>query len=186
MSSTKHKPHVLPEKKPLSFYKDSKGSWRTQSLFVEFERPPHGALWTIGEEDYTDKDNRFFPSLRKIYLNYSHVPGYEHSFITEVIGSYPLWVRLSGSSFIAKHIQEWREELEVKIKSRAIQALITQSRTDKGTAAAKYLADMGWKGSSRGRPSKKEKQVYLEDSKRHNQEVKDDLKRISLISVIGK
>jgi len=173
--------NIPPELKPLSFFKDSKGSWRTQSLFVEFERPPHVALWTLGEDNYEHEDGRFFPSLRKIYLSYNHIPGYEHKFVSEQIGSYPFWLRLSKSSFIAKHIQEWREELEVKIRSESMEALIRQSREPNGTTAAKYLADKGWVGSGRGRPTKKEKEALSKGETREASEIYDDFKRIKSV-----
>ena len=68
-----------------------------------------------------------------------------------------------------KHIFDfWKEELDMKLKSDAVMALIEASRQPGGTAAAKYLSEHGYDLSVRdkksvGRPKKEEKLADVSD-----------------------
>lgn len=59
-----------------------------------------------------------------------------------------------------KHIFDyWAEELEMKLKSEAVRALLAQSAQPGGTAAAKWLAEKGYLQEEKkkvGRPKKEE------------------------------
>lgn len=165
-------------KPPLSFFKDSKGAWRTQSLFIENEHPPHKSLWTLGEEDLVVEETTYY-SLRNIYLSYPHVPGCEYDFVKEVIGTFALWKKLNASNHIGNHIRDWQAELEFKIRTGAVKKIISHSLEN--TTAAKYLADRGWVGTQRGRPSKAEKERLTKEDNRISNDIKDDLNRIRSI-----
>ena len=53
---------------------------------------------------------------------------------------------------------EWREELELSIRSAAVKGLIDESVTgEKPFQAQKWLADKGWSKNGVGRPTKENK-----------------------------
>ena len=159
--------------------KDIKGAWRTASLFIEYPTPQYPPVYTLNEEDRT-VNGVFYPSLRKIYLSYNHTPENEYDFAIEVLGSWEHWLRLCRGQ-ISQHIKAWREELEVKVRARAIKSLMKTSleESSAGATASKWLAEKGY-APKRGRPSKEEKAGYLKQEERINDAVDEDLARVGL------
>jgi len=137
-----------------SILKDKMGRYRTQSLFYEQNNSELDAIFTLKDYDYTIHGVNY-PSLKKMYLEIADITEYEFSQI--VFGSWKHWQRICNNAVLKIYVEEWREELEVKIRSRAIRAIYETAKDagSKGTTAAKYIADGGWKGK-RGRPSKEE------------------------------
>ena len=147
--------------------KDKLGRWRTQSLFKEYKQGRYKWYWTI-------------PQLKKIYLSYSHIPGYEYDFANDHFDCWQHWEKVAEGG-MKSYIDEWRAELDVKIKAIGISALIKQASGEGATAiqAAKYLAEKGY-SQKRGRPSKAE---VIGETKRQAGDsaiLKDDAKRIGL------
>lgn len=175
--------------------KDKMGRYRTQSLFWEYAFLNNGReednvldpLFTIKDQDIV-RDGITYPSLKKIYMSYDHVPGFEYDFALDVFNSWDHWVKLADNSTadVKATIRSWREELEIKIKAKAIKAVMNASLTDdaKGFNAAKYLADKGY-APTRGRPSKeeveREKRIQVGVSK----ELEADMERLGLKVVSG-
>lgn len=130
---------------------DSMGKMRTQSLFLELGYNEE-ACFTLKDEDY-QYNGRSFPSLKRLYLESEDPTEYE--FATKHLLGWKHWQRMCENKIIAKHINEWRDELEVKLRSRAILDAIQEAR--KGHfQAAKWVADRGWSTRGAGRPSKAE------------------------------
>lgn len=135
---------------------------RTSSLFWEVRRDrtedsSFKPIFSLKPEDHY-VGNDIYHSLKKIYFSYDHIPGFEYAFAMDVFGSWEHWVKLTKSSF-RNEFQEWRDELEIKIKSEAIKRMLTASKSNdaKGVAAAKYIADKGYTEVRKaGRPSKDE------------------------------
>ena len=77
--------------------------------------------------------------------------------------------------------EEWEEELEIKIRSEGIRALVHTATEEgaKGTTAARYLADKGWL-SKRGRPSKEELAGEKKERTRIMDEITEDAKRLGI------
>lgn len=170
-----------PTNNPL---KDKDGRFRTYSLFIEKATENNTPIWTLKEEDVT-VDGVLYPSLKKIYFSYDHIPGYEYDFAVENLTSWEYWTKLTGSGLRAI-FQEWRDELEVRIKARSIKTLI-KTTTEGGAAAAnaaKYLAEKGY-APKRGRPSKEEVQRERLISAGVEKEVQDDIERMNLKVVKG-
>ena len=160
-------------------FKNTQGQWLTKSLFVEWNMShlvSSDPLFSIKSYDH-EKDGVEYPSLKKLYLSFSDPTEYE--FAEKVLGGWEHWTRMLSSPEIAAMVEEWREELEVKLRSEAIGHLQALARGDKGMAAAKYLAERGWE-SKRGRPSKEEverqKRVHAGISKT----VSDDAERLGI------
>jgi hypothetical protein len=132
---------------------DTSGRPLTQSLFLEIGYTPE-AIYTLKEIDYK-YNGKLFPSLKRLYLEASDPT--EYSFATAHLLGWKHWVRICENKQIRKHVDEWREELEIKLRSAAV--LKVMQEADKGTfQAAKWLADRGWDTRAAGRPSKLEKE----------------------------
>lgn len=67
----------------------------------------------------------------------------------ELIGNWDHWLMLCECKGFAEHLAAWRKEVDVKLRSEAIDELKKQSRSDKGTAAAKWLAEEGSRATKR-------------------------------------
>jgi len=167
----------LKEPKPIKYTSsdllDVLGRYRTVSLFLENHRevdkyPP---FFTLKDEDVV-RDNILYPSLKKIYFSYSHIPGFEYEFAVDIFFSWDHWIKLTEESVLRTKFKEWRDELEIKLKAQAIRSLIEVSKIPdpKGVAAAKYLAEKGYV-SRKGRPSKEE----LERQRKQDAAVRENL-----------
>lgn len=184
---------MLPSKLKYKYpdLKDSRGVRRTQSLFWEFRYDEDGdkypAYFTIKDYDLV-KDGVTYYSLKQIYLSYDHIPGYEYEFALDLFDSWDHWDTISNKTIpkIKNEIGRWREELEVKLKSQAIRAIITSSKdTDaKGFNAAKYLAEKGY-APTRGRPSKDEVERTRRIEAGVNRDLEDDMARLGITVVAG-
>ena len=130
--------------------RDVIGNFRTLSLFYETNITDLEPLYTLKDSDHTVGD-KTYPSLKTIYLSFSDPTEWE--FVQAVFGNWRHWERLCGNKKIREFIDQWREEMEIKLRSRAALSLINQSDTK--DSAAKWVADAGWRGK-RGRPSKAE------------------------------
>ena len=163
--------------------KDKKGQWRSYSLFYEHRQPGYKYFWTLSEED-RDIEGVPVPSLKRLYLEAHHIPGYEYAFATNVIGSWVHWQRLCKSGI--KHIiAEWKAELDIKIKASGMRVIINTSKAGEGASrlqAARYLADKGYV-SVRGRPSKEELKGSLAYEAGVASEIADDLARVGLKAI---
>ena len=165
------------------------GRYRTLSLFIETAQDTDEALdpiWTLKNYDHT-KGDKIYPSLKRIYLSYNHIPGFEYDFAVETFGAWEHWLKLCKSSKdIRVAIQAWREELDVRIKSKAMKQMMIASLDDdaKGVNAAKYLADKGYE-PKRGRPSKEEVARQTKIDAGVNKDLEDDMSRLGLKVVQG-
>lgn len=171
-------------------YKDDVGRYRTQSLFWELRHgvdtvkyPP---VFTTKDDDI-ERDGVEYKSMKKIYMSYDHIPGYEYEFAIDVLGSWDHWNKLANDTIpeLKKMIQGWRDELDVRLKALGLKALIHASRDNdaKGVQASKYLVEKGYI-QKRGRPSKEEMERELKVSTKAKKELNDDLERIGL-KVVG-
>lgn len=150
-----------------SKYTDKQGRYRTRSLFVE----------TIGKDQkkagftplYTLKGDPKYIDLHDLYIQ-SGDPT-EYIFAMKAFDSWQHFKHLESLAWFRYHLQEWREELEVKLRSDGIRALAEASAEGtRGISAAKFLADRGWE-KKRGRPSKDE----VEREKRIQAQMQEEL-----------
>lgn len=136
--------------------KDQTGRLLTQSLILEFGYNDF-AVFTINDDDKEYK-GRVYPSLKKYYLDCEDP--YEYSFATKCLAGWRHWQRLCKNKLFKPHIEEWREELEVKMMSAGLGSLVDQALDGEkpNFQAAKWLAEHGWNKRGAGRPSKAEKE----------------------------
>ena len=158
---------------------DHIGSYRTQSLFLETNQSRLKPIMTLKEIDWEYK-GEVLPSLRKVYMELADPE--EYTVAIKVLGSWEHWLRLLENKAIMKYLNQYRSELEVKIRSGAVKSLIQTAELDgsKGTAAAKYIAEKGWDKRKAGAPSKVEVKRELAIHANIDSEIEDDLKRIGI------
>lgn len=156
---------------------DTLGRPLTQSLFLEMGYSEY-AVYTLKEYDYPYK-GKHYPSLKKLFL--AEEDPTEYSFATKHLLGWNHWKRLCENKQLAKHFEEWREELELKIRSQAVRDMMNLCASESGNfSAAKFLADRGWDKRAAGRPSKKEREQHLRIEERLSAEFEDDLKRLGV------
>lgn len=162
---------------------DSVGRFRTQSLFREtsYQVKDHDPIYTLKEVDPQGK----LPSLWKIYVELNDPTEYE--FAKLCFGSWRHFRHLCTLRWFSDYINQYRDELQVKLQCEGIQRLKGHAQEKGGTPAAKYLAEAGWKGTKgkRGRPSTEE---ILGEKKRLaliDEEVGEDAQRMGLQVING-
>lgn len=132
--------------------KASNGVPLTQGLFLEIGYSDF-AVFTLKDEDY-NYNGKLLPSLKRLYLEMEDIGEYE--FATTYLLGWAHWQRMCSNKQILKHIEEWRYELELKMRSRAIKAVLAKTTTEQGISASKWIAEKGWDKKGVGRPSKQE------------------------------
>ena len=145
---------------PVFRYVADNGNFLTYALFYEY-RATHivdfqSQIFNLKEDDYKGTY-----SLKKIYLSFNDPT--EYSFAIAVFGNWKYWKRLQSSSFLQLHLEEWREEMEIKLRSKGIDIQVGIAGDDlhkSQAAASKWLADKGWELKKPvGRPSKAAKEA---------------------------
>lgn len=155
-------------------FKDKQGKWLTQSLFLEMGYKPQ-AIFTLGDEDMEYKGKTYI-SLKKLYLSLEDPTEYEVA--TQHLGGWNHWKRLRGNKLLARHLDEWKDELSIKLTAKGVRLAI-KIATDGGTfQAAKWLADTGWDKRIAGRPSREDVEGELKKQANDASDFADDLLRI--------
>ena len=161
------------------------GSFQTKGLFYETtlpdERPIFGTSWTLKEKDL-QADGKIYRSMKRVYLDMEDVTEYDFAMAT--LGSYKHWERLLESPIIRKHIEQWRKELNLKLKAKGMKSIIKAASEDENLSfqAMKYLANNEYlEGKAkRGRPSKEEVKAELRREVEVSKTFRDDAERIGL------
>lgn len=157
----------------MNSFKDSMNRWYTKGLFWEtcFPENKSRATYTLKEQEH-----KGLPSLKQLYLDSEDLT--EYSFATEYLGGWLHWKTLCKCAWFIPHLSDWREELEVRIRSKGIKSMIEHSLTPKGQTSAKWLAEKGWVEKKRGAPSASEVKAELKQQAGIHAEVEDDLLRL--------
>lgn len=134
------------------------GRHLTQSLFLELGYRPE-AVYTLKDEDF-EYEGKHLPSIKKLYLEIGDPT--EYVFANQCFTGWTQWQRIVANKQMTKTVEQWRFELEVKIRSEGVRMARSQSR--KGSwQATRWLSEKGWEQRSAGRPTKEdvdhEKQV---------------------------
>jgi hypothetical protein len=140
---------TLPTREQMQ---DAMGKPLTQGLFLEINYG-EAAVYTLKEQDH-ELNGKQYPSLKRLYLECADPTEYE--FATKHLLGWKHWLRLCENKALRTHIDEWRDELEIKLRSKAIAAIISQSGLGplSSVQASKWVADRGWAVRGAGRPSK--------------------------------
>ncbi len=165
----------IPDK---SKFKDEKGRYIVQGLFLEIHYNTDLAYYTLDGEDKMYK-GKLYKSLKKLYLKEQDLN--EWSFATKYLYDWPHWKRLCGNALLKRHIEQWREELALKARSEGIATLLHLATNENSYQAAKWLADEGWVKRGRGRPSKAEIENEAKRRAAIEEEFQDDFKMLEVI-----
>ena len=130
--------------------KTPQGNYLTQGLFLELHYPDT-AIYTLKGEDYKYKGKDYI-SIKKKYLEMEDV--IEYDFAGTYFCDWEHWQRITKNKLIAPYIAEWRNELDLKLRSRAFKQILKTTETEQGMVAKKWIADKGWVKNEVGRPSK--------------------------------
>lgn len=164
-------------------WKTPKGCWFTIGLFYELcGADKSKCLYTIYEKDRKVGTTTYI-SLKQRYLEMEHIPGFEYEFANKYLGGWNHWLRLQNATkSLSDMIQEWKDELEIKLKARSARAIINTSFEESPTAfhANKWISDKGWI-PQKGRPKKADIQREAKIAAGVEKEISDDLERIRLI-----
>ncbi len=147
----------------------------TQGLFLEIGYTDF-AVFSLKDQDH-EHNGKTYISLKRLYLEMEDVGEYE--FATTYLLGWSHWQRMCANKQISKHIEEWREELELKLRSRAIRAMKDKIGTEQGINAAKWIADKGWAKKGVGRPNKQEEEREKRLQEKLDVDWADDLSRIT-------
>lgn len=162
---------------PKNKFKTPQGVLYLRGLFFE----ETGADKSTCVYTLKDEDHMGFPSLYRIYMEMEDPT--EWRFANEALDGWKHWQSLCEASWFQKYLNRWREELELKMKGRAlveIQATASNPDSKNHYNANRFLLEGGWKdkpSGKRGRPSKEE--IKNEAHRQISREV-EDLKRIRL------
>lgn len=130
---------------------DSSDRPMTQMLFLETTYS-EAALYTLKEIDHEYK-GKVYPSIKRLYLAMEDPTEYE--FANKYFLGWNHWNRIYANKLLKPHIDEWRYELELKLRARAVKQFQAQARRG-GVQAIKWLAEKGWDVRPAGRPSSSE------------------------------
>ena len=154
----------------------TKGTHITQSLFLEVGYDTRYAIFTMGEDDHVYKGNTYL-SLKKLYLAMEDVTEYE--FATTYFLSWNHWQRITKNKSLVDLVADMREELELKLRARAIKDIISN---DNSFQATKWIADKGWGQRPAGRPKKGESEREANMVGRLKEEFDEDIKRMRVVN----
>lgn len=154
----------------------------TQSLFLECGYTDF-AVYTL-KEDHFEYKGKLLPSLKRLYLEMADPT--EYMFANTYLLNWKHWVRMYGNKQLKPYIDEWREELELKLKYQAHREMMMLIEAEGGNySAAKWLADRGWDKRAAGRPSKAEKEKEHRINQRLMEDFQSDVDRLNNVLPIG-
>lgn len=131
---------------------DSTGRRLSSGLFKDLSGDPNAPFDT--------------KTWRKVYVRIADPTEYKAAM--ELLGDWEHWKFLRANPVVAKMLDDWKAEVETKLKSEAIKNMKDLAKTDKGAAAARWLAEGSFAPKKVGRPKKEETTTTrpAEDAKR--------------------
>lgn len=157
-------------------FKNTSGKYFTGALFFELTpaNRPH-AVYSLKDEDHTDRKGKTFPSLKRLFLE-SDDPT-EYKFACEHLGGWQHWKKMQQTPELIAPIEEWREERDVRLRSIGVKNLIA-SAEEGNYQASKFLVDKGWDVQTKGRPTKAQVKKEAVQQAHVRKVVDNDLQRI--------
>lgn len=151
----------------MTKFRNINGKYKTADLFTEHNK--------YGEPLYSLKE------LKKVYLTYEDIT--EYDFAVDHFEDYAHWEEIAKSATLKDEIEQWRKELVLKIKARALKGIIRDAVKDNKFECNKFLLSNGWidkteSTSKRGRPTKEEIKQELHRQAETEKDLMDDLNRI--------
>jgi hypothetical protein len=166
----------------MSKFKDpSNGNLYTQGLFLELSyADPSNAIYTLKDEDH-ELNGRSYVSIKRLYLEIADPTEYE--FAKACFYNWAHWKRMcEKTTNLHPYIAEWREELEVMLRSQGVRGVVEEATSGgKGAMqASKWLADKGWtEKRTAGRPTNLEVDKERKQQASVKSVIESDLERVS-------
>ena len=131
------------------------------------------------------------PSLHRLFMEMEDPT--EYLFATEYFENYEHWLMVTEVPAVREVLPEWRKELELRLKAKALLAIknVANNDLDKNQYLAnKFLIEKNWAPSSskentkntRGRPSKDDIKRAAYEIAQSTTDIDEDYKRITLDS----
>lgn len=134
-------------------YKNLMGRRYLRALFFEeVGEDKSTVLYTLKRDDHNG-----FPSLYRLYMLCDDPT--EYTFACDHLDGWSHWMELSNQAWFKPYVEEWRHEMEVRVRARSLKAIMDVAADKANTSsyyANKYLLDGSWKpadAKKRGRPS---------------------------------
>lgn len=172
---TKVDGHYKKDSDPKKRFLDKQGRMKTFSMFYEHRAESLEPMYTLKEFHY-ELEGKTYPSLKLLYLEVGDLT--EYKFVQQHLYNWAHWEKLLNNAVLRRHIEEWRKELELKLRSDALTSLVKVASKPESTstAAAKYILEKKYMSSDELKEAK-------DAVKKH--EVKDavqaDLLRLKVI-----
>ena len=136
-------------------FRDTRNRYLTKSLFVETRTDVCDPIFTL--ESKVDYDG--LVSVYRLYMEADDPT--EYVVAKRMLGDVQHWRALCEREFFIPYLEQWRDELQAKIKAESVEAIRrVANATSNGTVpAAKWVAEqdflnLGKVGPKRGRPPK--------------------------------
>ena len=168
----------------MSQLKGPNGKCRTKSLFYELSYyDTTDVIFTTKEQDITVK-GKAYVSLQQLFINMVPNDPTEYEFAMSVFGSWEVWKTISEAPQLKPFVTNWRNEVVVKVKSKAIQAIAEEMRSNgrSSFSAAKLLLDKGWLDNDTASQAKRKLQAkeQQEQDKQALSLLENDAQRLGL------
>lgn len=162
-------------------YTNSMGRNYLRALFYETtEGDKSSVVYTLKRRDHLG-----YPSLYRLYMEACDPT--EYRFAVANLNGWSHWQELVSSSWFQPYVEEWRHELEIKLRSDALASILVLSRSETNPNAYhanKYLLDGSWKVKGevkRGRPTKEQVRAEILAQAASRADIDDDAKRLGLV-----
>ena len=154
---------------------DTQGRYRTKSLFKESQTPLYPYYFTLKEED----DGKI-KSLKGVYLSCADIT--EYKFAKQVFNSFNHWEVLLKAAPFRAEVENWRKELNLRLRSEAIdniRNIAAKANGQVALTASRYILDLTEDPANKvGRPKKDTTEEELRYRLRHTDEVNKDYERL--------
>jgi hypothetical protein len=165
---------VFPELYKDNPFRDNMGHRLFQMLFWELSKNKAMALYTL-----KDFDHEGCKSLYRLYM--AEMDPTEYRFATKYFDSYDHWIAISKKQWMSPFIARWREELDIKLRSEALNRIVTESKSGSKSSfmANKFLLEKGWAAKDKkGRPSKDQVLSAAKELAKDNEVTNEDYLRV--------
>lgn len=165
----------------MSAFKNQFGVRYTKELFFETTlADKSNVIYTLKEDDHLG-----YKSIYRLYLEASDPT--EYLFAVAYFEGVDHWEKLKSSPWFMPYLNKMRHALELKIKSEAFNAIVTDAMDKESksrAASAKFILEKGYETVNpdkrrAGRPSKQEIARAAKEESDIYAETKEDFARIS-------
>lgn len=167
---------------PETKFRNSQGQLWTERLIWEVANTTKiNVLYTLGREDRTEGE-KVIRSLYRLYMEIADPT--EYTFAVTCFEGWDHWLQITETYWMKPLLVSWRRELEVKLRSAALNRIITAaSGTGKEAAALnRFIVERGYDTprSTKGRPSKSDIAQAAHDQAQASMSTTEEAKRVGL------